>query len=95
MKEMSNMAKSMQFKDYSEKVKSYCLEHNLDYKALISSPSVRGIDKIIFMHFEETPTSHLGLKDTELMPQTLIVQKLDDGSVEIKETEYTKIYLSA
>ncbi|MDR0992708.1 MAG: hypothetical protein LBL87_07430 [Ruminococcus sp.] len=67
----------------------------MDYKKLVSSPYVTGTDKIVFMHYEETPTSHLGLMDTDLMPHILIISKQLNGDVEIIQTEHTKKYLSA
>ena len=82
----------LEYRKYTDKIKSYCKNNNLDFTKLSRTIKGCGDNDIIFQHFDEEK-GKLGLLDETPMPIVLILRDTSSGLV-FEQTEYTAQYLS-
>ena len=73
-------------------VTPFCLENNLSLAKLQAQRFVLSGDECAFAQPSDVKPCGL-VNDAETMPKVTLIIKCEDGRLEIKETEYTRIYL--
>ncbi len=80
-------------KYYSE-IKKYCEDNGLDFEKVVHSPKGYTPKTVLYILHHDKNKGKLGLLDETPMPVTLEVWIKEDDSLEIKQTEHTKKYLT-
>ncbi len=80
---------------YYPEIKKYCKDNGLDFEKLKCSPKSFNPKVGLFVqHTAYKKPNGLGLLDETPMPVTLEIWIKEDDSLDIKQTEYTKKYLT-
>jgi hypothetical protein len=86
------------FLPYKDRVKQYCLENKLDYEKLLSECHFGwGINNFSFAHSHPNGLhdGSRGLLDDTPMLGVLMVDINKDGSLNFRQTEHTRTFISA
>jgi hypothetical protein len=86
---------NMNFEDYKDVVKAYCLDNHLNFNKILTLPKSGNRDFILVAHSDGLHDGSRGLLDDTPMPCVLIINNNYDGSVSVRQTEHTRKYISA
>lgn len=73
-------------------VQSYCIENNLSVEKLQEQRFILSCNECAFAQPSDVKPNGL-INDGNTMPKVTLIIKLEDGKLEIIETEYTKEFL--
>lgn len=74
-------------------VTPFCLENNLSLKKLQSQKFVLSCNECAFAQPSDIKSNGLS-NDMETLPKVTLIIRMEDGKLEIEETEYTKEFLA-
>ena len=80
------------FDDWSEDIRAYCIEHNLDFEKARRMPKSYSKTDIALQHVDKEKGKN-GLRDETPAPVVLWIIKEPNGTLVFKQTEYTEKYL--
>jgi hypothetical protein len=85
------------YSDYKDRVKEYCDKNGLDYDKLMGCYFGRGLDNFSFAHPYPNGLHNgsRGLLDDTPMLGVLFVDINKDGSLNFRQTEHTRTFISA
>lgn len=86
------MEKELQKKLAIAYVQSYCIENNLSVEKLQEQRFILSCNECAFAQPSDVKPNGL-INDGNTMPKVTLIIKLEDGKLEIIETEYTKEFL--
>jgi hypothetical protein len=85
---------NLRFDDYKNAVKEYCDVNRLNFNKILSLPKSGNGKFIMVAHSDGHTDGSKGLLDDTPMPCVLIINKNQDGTVAVEQTQYTKRYLA-